>query len=240
MSKIEEMLKINDYPGRGIIIGRDNSGECAVIAYFIMGRSENSRNRIFSELNGIVRTQAHEPSKLSDPSLIIYNAVRALGNKTIVSNGDHTDTIYDCMDRQMTFEQALRMREFEPDKPNYTPRISGIVHLNDKSACGFNYALSIIKTDGGCPDSVQRFNFAYNNPIKGKGHFIHTYSGNGNPLPGFVGEPRSVEISGNINEFMRVIWDSMNIENKISLYTRFIDVKTGKYESGILNKNNGD
>ena len=172
MLSIEQELKGNSYPGRGIIIGKTPDGKKAVTAYFIMGRSENSRNRIFVEDGQGIRTQAFDESKLTDPSLIIYAPVRVLGNKTIVTNGDQTDTIYEGMDRQLTFEQSLRSREFEPDAPNYTPRISGIMHIENGN---YNYAMSILKSDNGRPESCQRFTFAYNNPAAGEGHFIHTY-----------------------------------------------------------------
>lgn len=183
---IEKQLKTNAYPGRGIIIGKSADGTCAVTAYFIMGRSENSRNRVFVEDGQGIRTEAFDPSKLTDPSLIIYAPVRVLGNKTIVTNGDQTDTVYDLMDKQQTFEQSLRTREFEPDAPNFTPRISGVIHHDNG---GFNYALSILKSNNGRPEGCNRYTFAYNNPFNGEGHFIHTYMGDGNPLPSFEGEP---------------------------------------------------
>lgn len=231
---LEKELKGNAYPGRGIVIGKSPNGKYAVTAYFIMGRSENSRNRIFVEDGEGIRTQAFDPSKLSDPSLIIYPPVRVLGNKTIVTNGDQTDTIYELMDKQQTFEQALRTREFEPDKPNYTPRISGIMHLLDGS---YNYALSILKSSGGNPDSCSRFTFAYSNPVNGEGHFIHTYEGDGNPLPSFEGEPKLVEILDDMEAFTDMMWDSLNPENKVSLFVRYIEIENGRYVSKIVNKN---
>ncbi len=231
---IEEELKNNSYPGRGIIIGRSMDGEKAVTAYFIMGRSMNSRNRVFLEDGQGIRTQAFDPSKLTDPSLIIYAPVRVLGNKTIVTNGDQTDTIYELMDKQQTFEQALRTREFEPDAPNYTPRISGILHVENGT---YNYAMSILKSNHGNKDSCNRYTFAYHNPIAGEGHFLHTYLSDGEPLPSFEGEPKLIEISGDITSFTKMLWESLNEENKVSLFTRFIDIKTGKYESRIVNKN---
>ncbi len=231
---IEEELKNNSYPGRGIIIGRSMDGEKAVTAYFIMGRSVNSRNRVFLEDGQGIRTQAFDPSKLTDPSLIIYAPVRVLGNKTIVTNGDQTDTIYELMDKQQTFEQALRTREFEPDAPNYTPRISGILHVENGT---YNYAMSILKSNHGNKDSCNRYTFAYHNPIAGEGHFLHTYLSDGEPLPSFEGEPKLIEISGDITSFTKMLWESLNEENKVSLFTRFIDIKTGKYESRIVNKN---
>ena len=232
---LETELKGNSYPGRGIVIGKSKDGNYAVTAYFIMGRSENSRNRIFVEDGEGIRTQAYDPSKLSDPSLIIYAPVRVLGNKTIVTNGDQTDTIYEGMDRQLTFEQSLRSREFEPDGPNYTPRISGIVHMENN---GMNYALSILKSDDGNPGSVLRYNYAYNNPIKGEGRFIHTYKENGDPLPSFEGEPKKLEIPDlDLDSFTKLVWENLNEDNKVSLFTRYIDLETGKYESRIVNKN---
>ena len=189
---LEQELKSNAYPGRGIVIGRSEDGTKAVTAYFIMGRSANSRNRVFAEDGEGIRTQAFDPAKLEDPSLIIYAPVRVLGNKTIVTNGDQTDTIYDGMDHQMTFEQSLRSREFEPDAPNYTPRISGIMHIENG---GYNYAMSILKSDDGCADSCNRFTYAYENPAPGKGRFIHTYMHDGNPLPSFEGEPKGISMN---------------------------------------------
>lgn len=231
---LETELKGNSYPGRGIVIGKSKDGKYAVTAYFIMGRSENSRNRIFVEDGEGIRTQAYDPSKLSDPSLIIYAPVRVLGNKTIVTNGDQTDTIYELMDKQQTFEQSLRTREFEPDAPNYTPRISGIMHVGHGS---YNYAMSILKSSNGNPKSCSRYTFAYENPLDGEGHFIHTYMGDGNPLPSFEGEPKLVGIDGNIDEFADKIWNSLNEGNKVSLFVRYIDIKSGNYESRIYNKN---
>lgn len=231
---LAEELKNNEYPGRGIVIGRTADGKKAVTAYFIMGRSSNSRNRIFTEEGEGIRTQAFDPSKLEDPSLIIYAPVRVLGNKTIVTNGDQTDTIYEGMDRQLTFEQSLRSREFEPDGPNYTPRISGIMHIENGT---YNYAMSILKSDDGDPSSCQRFTYAYEKPKAGEGRFIHTYMHDGNPLPSFSGEPKKVEIAGDIDEFTQMLWESLNEENKVSLFVRYIDIETGKYETRIVNKN---
>ena len=234
MLSIEEELKNNSYPGRGIVIGKTQDGTKAVTAYFIMGRSENSRNRVFVEEGEGIRTQAFDPAKLEDPSLIIYAPVRVLGNKTIVTNGDQTDTIYEGMDKQMTFEQSLRSREFEPDGPNYTPRISGLI---DQSNNGFSYALSILKSADGDPSSCQRYTFSYSNPIAGVGHFIHTYEGDGNPLPSFSGEPQKIAVSGDIDAFTEMLWNSLNAENKVSLFVRYIDLKTKKTETRIVNKN---
>ena len=234
MLSIEQELKGNAYPGLGIIIGKTPDGTKAVTAYFIMGRSENSRNRIFVEEGQGIRTQAFDESKLTDPSLIIYAPVRVLGNKTIVTNGDQTDTIYEGMDRQLTFEQSLRSREFEPDAPNYTPRISGILHIENGN---YNYAMSILKSDNGCPDSCQRFTFAYNNPAAGEGHFIHTYKCDGTPLPSFEGEPKRIAVTDDIDGFTNLLWESLNEDNKVSLFVRYIDIAAGTYETRIVNKN---
>ncbi|MDD6194024.1 MAG: IMP cyclohydrolase [Lachnospiraceae bacterium] len=234
MLSLEQELQQNAYPGRGIVIGKTPDGTKAVTAYFIMGRSENSRNRVFVEDGEGIRTQAFDPSKLSDPSLIIYAPVRVLGNKTIVTNGDQTDTIYDLMDKQMTFEQALRTREFEPDGPNYTPRISGIMHIEDGA---YNYAMSILKSNNGNPDACNRYTFAYENPVAGEGHFIHTYKCDGNPLPSFEGEPKLVAIEDDMDAFADKIWNSLNQDNKVSLFVRYIDIATGAYETKIINKN---
>ena len=227
-------LSSTTYPGRGIVIGRTKDGKRAVTAYFIMGRSENSRNRVFVEDGEGIRTQAFDPSKLENPSLIIYAPVRVLGNKTIVTNGDQTDTIYELMDKQQTFEQALRTREFEPDAPNYTPRISGIMHIDNGE---FNYAMSILKSNNGNPESCNRYTFAYENPAAGEGHFIHTYKCDGNPLPSFEGEPKLIAIPDDIDAFAGSLWNSLNAENKVSLFVRYIDIATGTYETKIINKN---
>ena len=231
---LEQELKGNTYPGRGIVVGKSADGKYAVTAYFIMGRSENSRNRVFVEEGRGIRTQAFDPSKLSDPHLIIYAPVRVLGNKLIVTNGDQTDTIYELMDKQFTFEQSLRTREFEDDAPNYTPRISGILRFED---AGFNYAMSILKSANGNPDSCQRYTFAYANPIAGEGHFIHTYMGDGSPLPSFEGEPKLVEIKGSIDEFTDMLWNNLNADNKVSLFVRYVDLESGSEETRIVNKN---
>ena len=234
MIALENELKQNPYPGRGIIIGRSKDGKHAVTAYFIMGRSENSRNRVFVEDGEGIRTQAFDPSKLIDPSLIIYAPVRVLGNKTIVTNGDQTDTIYELMDKQYSFEQALRTREFEPDGPNYTPRISGIMHIE---AGAYHYAMSILKSNNGDPSSCNRYTFAYENAKAGEGRFIHTYKCNEDPLPSFEGEPKLVEIPDDMEAFTEMLWESLNEENKVSLFVRYIDIETGKYETCIMNKN---
>ena len=234
MLDLSQELKSNAYPGRGIVIGKSKDGKSAVTAYFIMGRSENSRNRVFLEEGRGIRTEAFDPSKLTDPHLIIYAPVRVLGNKLIVTNGDQTDTIYELMDKQYTFEQALRTREFEDDAPNYTPRISGILRFGEE---GFNYAMSILKSANGDPSSCQRYTFSYNNPIAGQGHFIHTYMGDGSPLPGIEGDPKLVEISGDIDQFTDMLWTSLNEDNKVSLFVRYVDLETGKEDTRIVNKN---
>ena len=224
-------LQQNSYPGRGIVLGSSSDGEHAVIGYFIMGRSENSRNRIFVEEQGGIRTEAFDPAKLSDPSLIIYWPVRVLGDQTIVTNGDQTDTIYDYLKDGKTFADALRTRTFEPDGPNFTPRISGLVEKNG------DYRLSILKSNEGDPDSAHRYFYEYQNPKAGQAHFIHTYEHDGDPIPSFVGEPKQVKIEGCIECFTKMLWENLNEENKVSLFTRFINLKTGKTETRIINKN---
>ncbi len=234
MRSMAEELRNNAYPGRGIVLGRTPDGKKAAAAYFIMGRSSNSRNRVFVEDGDGIRTQAFDPSKLEDPSLIIYAPVRVLGNKTIVTNGDQTDTIYEGMDRQMTFEQSLRSREFEPDGPNYTPRISGIMHIENGR---YNFAMSILKSAEGRPESCQRYTFAYENPVPGEGRFIHTYQHDGNPLPSFAGEPKRVEIPDSLDAFTDLLWENLNEDNKVSLFVRYIDIASGTWETRIVNKN---
>ena len=231
---LEQELKNNTYPGRGIVLGRSANGTRAVAAYFIMGRSENSRNRVFVEDGQGIRTQAFDPSRVTDPSLIIYAPVRVLGNKTIVTNGDQTDTIYEGLDKQMTFEQSLRGREFEPDGPNYTPRISGIMHLENGN---YNYAMSILKSNNGDPRACNRYTFAYENPAAGEGHFIHTYMHDGNPLPSFEGEPKLVTIPDDMDQFTKMLWENLNEENKVSLFVRYIEIATGDFVTKIVNKN---
>ena len=227
-------LASNTYPGRGIVVGKTADGKHAAIAYFIMGRSENSRNRVFVTDGDGIRTQAFDPSKLTDPSLIIYAPVRVLGKKTIVTNGDQTDTVYDLMSEGKTFEEALRTREFEPDAPNFTPRISGLMTVDEGK---FDYAMSILKSHNGNPDQCDRYTFTYDAPVAGEGHFIHTYMNDGNPLPSFEGEPTWVKIAGDIDTFTDMIWNNLNEDNKVSLFVRYIDIKTGKYETRIINKN---
>ncbi len=236
---LKNELTTNAYPGRGIVAGLSADGKYAVSAYWTMGRSAGSRNRIFvkEEENGteVIRTKAFDPSLIAgDPSLIIYAAVRTLNNQTIVTNGDQTDTIFEGLKSGLTFEQSLRSRKYEHDAPNYTPRISSLLEVADGK---YNYSISILKSDNGNPDNTLRFTFNYDAPQKGKGHFIHTYMGDGNPLPSYEGEPTPVEIEGDIDTFTNNIWSWLNEDNKVSLFVRYIDLDTGKYDERILNKN---
>ena len=237
MISLAQELQENSYPGRGIVLGRSEDGTKAVAAYFIMGRSENSRNRIFVEEGEGIRTQAYDPSKLTDPSLIIYAPVRVLGHRTIVTNGDQTDTVYEGMEKGLTFEQSLRSREFEPDAPNYTPRISGVMEIENGT---YSYSLSILKSNNGDPACCNRYTFSYENCAAGEGHFIHTYMHDGNPLPSFEGEPKLAAIPNNMEKFTNMLWNNLNPENKVSLFVRYIDIATGKYETVIKNKNQED
>lgn len=230
---IEQALSGNQYPGRGILLGKTPDGAFGMIAYFIMGRSENSRNRVFVRDGDGLRTQAFDPSKLSDPSLIIYAPVRVIGPELIVTNGDQTDTVHEFLRRGETFEDALRSRSFEPDEPNFTPRISGLM----KAEPDFSYRLSILKSAGGNPSSVQRMFFEYENPVAGQGHLIHTYRCDGNPIPSFEGEPVPVSVPQQPEEFTERIWNSLNEENRVSLFTRCIRLADGTSETRIINKN---
>ena len=230
MLQLAEELQQNSYPGRGIVLGKSADGSQMVIAYFIMGRSENSRNRVFVEENDGIKTQAFDPSKLTDPSLIIYSPVRVINGKTIVTNGDQTDTIYDFIAKGDTFENALQTRTFEPDAPNFTPRISGIID-------GDRYTLSILKSANGNPDSTCRYFFDYQSPLAGEGHLIHTYRCDGNPIPSFEGEPKKIAVNGDIDAFTESVWNSLNADNKVSLFTRYIDLTTGETQTRICNKN---
>ena len=234
MQELAKEISSTTYPGRGIVIGTTPDGKYTACAYFIMGRSENSRNRVFVEDGEGIRTQAFDPSKMEDPSLIIYAPVRVRGTSTIVTNGDQTDTVYELMQAGQSFEEALRTREFEPDAPNYTPRISGIMNVKNGK---YDFALSILKSNHGDPSSCQRFTYTYENPKAGEGYFIHTYQGDGNPLPSFEGEHVLVNISGDINKFTDDVWSSLNADNKVSLFTRYIDIATGAKETRIYNKN---
>ena len=231
---LKQELVSNIYPGRGIVIGRSADGKHAVTAYFIMGRSVNSRNRIFAAEGEGIRTQAFDPSKLEDPSLIIYAPVRVLGDTTIVTNGDQTDTVYEGMEEGLTFEQSLKSRKFEPDGPNYTPRISGILHVENGK---YDYAMSILKSSNGDPSSCLRYTFAYDEPAAGEGRFIHTYMHDGSPLPSFEGEPKLVALEGDIDSFTSMLWESLNEDNKVSLFVRYINIEDGTYETRIMNKN---
>ena len=235
VSTIVNELNSLAYHGRGIMIGKSADGKKAITAYFIMGRSVNSRNRVFQVEGDAMRTKAFDESKMVDPHLIIYYPVRVLGNKTIVTNGDQTDTIYNLMDKQMTFEQALRTREFEDDGPNWTPRISGIIHRENGE---MNYAMSILKSAEGDERSCERFTYAYSNPIAGRAKFIHTYNADENPLPSFEGEPKTLELPDvDIDALTDLIWKNLNEDNKVSLFVRYIDIATGEYEQRIVNKN---
>lgn len=234
MASLAQELNENAYPGRGIVIGTSPNGKYAVTAYFIMGRSVNSRNRVFVEDGEGIRTQAFDPSKLEDPHLIIYAPVRVLGDKTIVTNGDQTDTIYDGMKAGQTFEESLRIREFEDDAPNFTPRISGLMEVADGK---YQYSMSILKSFNGDPTCCIRNTFTYDNPLAGKGHFIHTYMHDGNPLPSYEGEPTLVETMDDIDSWCEMIWKNLNEDNKVSLFVRFIEIETGKVQTRIVNKN---
>ena len=232
MMNLEKDLQQNTYPGRGIVIGRSKDGKNAMIGYFIMGRSENSRNRIFAQEPDGIRTEAFDPAKLVDPSLIIYHPVRVVGDTTVVTNGDQTDTVADFLKEGKTFEEALRTRTFEPDGPNWTPRISGMVEKNG------DYRLSILKSADGDENSTRRYFFEYTAPRAGEGHFIHTYEHDGNPIPSFKGEPKSVELPyACINCFTEALWNSLNEDNKVSLYTCFINLETGERTERKKKKN---
>ena len=234
MQSLEQELKNNPYPGRGIVIGRSSDGTKAVTAYFIMGRSSNSRNRVFVTEGDGIRTEAFDPSKMEDPSLIIYAPVRVFGKRTIVTTGDQTDTIYDGFQNGLTFEQSLRSREFAPDGPNDTPRISGVMQVENGT---YHYAMSILKSHNGNPAACNRYTFTYENPLAGEGHFIHTYARNEEPLPSFEGEPKLVDIPNDINAFTDLVWNSLNEDNKVSLFVRFINIIDGTCETRIVNKN---
>lgn len=229
---ISTLLKDNEYAGRGIVIGTSPDRKNAVCAYFIMGRSENSRNRVFVKTGETLKTEPFDVSKVSDPSLIIYNAVRKTEKSLIVTNGDQTDTVYNLMSEGKSFKESLETREFEPDAPNFTPRISGILYFEN----GFNYEMSILKSIDENGSDCCRYTYSYPS-VAGLGHFIHTYNRNGDPLPTFTGEPHRISIKNNIEEFAGEIWESLNADNKISLYVRYTDIETGKYTDKIINKN---
>lgn len=231
ISKLEQALGATSYPGRGIILGNSADGTRAMIAYFIMGRSENSRNRVFVADGDGLRTQAFDESKMVDPSLIIYHPVRVVNGRTVVTNGDQTDTVADFLWAGKSFEEALRTRTFEPDAPNYTPRISGVVEREEK-----RYRLSILKSADGNPAGARRYFFDYDQPLPGVGHFLHTYQGDGDPLPSFEGEPEPVALEGDIDAFTAAVWNSLNADNRVSLFTRTIHWTTGETDSRIVNK----
>ena len=233
INDIGELIKDNSYVGRGIVIGKSANGKNAVSAYFIMGRSANSRNRIFTEKDGAVFTEPFDASKVEDPSLIIYAAIRKYENKLIVTNGDQTDTIYEGLKNSKGFGCALKSREFEPDKPNFTPRISGMITFNNGD---FNYDMSILKSADAEGTACNRYTFSYSS-LAGLGHFIHTYVCDGNPIPTFQGEPERVAIPDDIDEFTNTLWNSLNEDNKISLYVRYTDLETGKETNRLINKN---
>ena len=236
--ELEKLLSENTYPGRGIVIGASADGKSALIAYFIMGRSVNSRNRVFESFDGGMRTKAFDESKMADPSLIIYNPYLRIGNTDIITNGNQTDTIYDFLkaspDDERAFEKALATREFEPDAPNYTPRISGVARYN-KGKKSFEYSLSILKSNG-TPDICNRFFFDYT-PVNGIGHFIHTYKCDGTPIPSFEGEPEEVALPNDAKELANLVWDNLNKDNKVSLFVREVPLDGGKPTDIIINKN---
>ena len=231
MKTVTEYLSPNAYPGRGVLMGLTPDGKNSVVAYFIMGRSENSKNRIFVTEGEGIRTEAYDPAKMKDPSLIIYAPVRVLGDVTIATNGDQTDTIYDALEAGRTFEDALYTREFEPDAPNYTPRISGILFEDG------GYRLSVLKSADGDPASCRRSFFDYKNPIAGQAHIVHTYMGDGNPLPSFAGEPAQVKTCDDIEAFTEELWDALNPDFRVSLFVRYIDRSTGETDTCIVNDN---
>ena len=233
INELAELLADNTYPGRGIVIGKTEDGKKAAVAYFIMGRSENSRNRVFKEVDDAVVTEPFDFSKVEDPSLIIYSAIRKYENKLVATNGDQTDTIYNFLKEGKCFKQALKTREFEPDAPNFTPRISGMLTFNDGD---FKYQMSILKSADEKGSACNRYFYEYA-PINGLGHFIHTYVCDGNPIPTFQGEPERVRIPNCIDTFTNDIWSNLNEQNKISLYVRFVDLETGAAENRMINKN---
>lgn len=233
IQSIEQRLEGNTYPGRGIVIGKSADCKSAVAAYFIMGRSANSRNRVFTEKNGAVYTEPFEASKVEDPSLIIYAAIREYQNHLIVTNGNQTDTIYEGLAAGKDFDAALESREFEPDGPNWTPRISGMMTFADDD---FSYKMSILKSGDAEGTFCNRFGFHYA-PKAGLGHFLHTYVCDGDPIPTFQGEPERVSIPNDIDAFASEIWNALDENNKISLYVRYIDLKSGVQTSRLINKN---
>ncbi len=232
---LKSLLSENTYPGRGIVMGKSSDGKNAMFAYFIMGRSENSRNRIFESFEDGMRTKAFDESKLSDPSLIIYNPYRKLGDIDVITNGDQTDTVYDFLKDGKTFEDALFTREFEPDAPNFTPRISGITEYDFDNA-EFTYKLSILKSANGNPEACNRYFYSYK-PLSGIGHFIHTYKCDGNPIPSFYGEPEEVELPNTAEELADLCWNNLNEDNKVSLFVRCVPLDGSEPTEIIINKN---
>ncbi len=237
LNQIKDLLATNSYPGRGIIVGKSQDGKSAMIAYFIMGRSTNSRNRIFERFDGGMRTKAFDESKLVDPSLIIYNPFLECENSDIVTNGDQTDTVFNYIkefgDDGYAFEKSLHSREFEPDHPNYTPRISAILNYGEGD---FKYKMSILKSSDGNPQVCDRYFYSYT-PISGLGHFIHTYECDGNPIPSFYGEPERVEMPNTAKELADIVWENLNQDNKVSLFIRVVSLEDGKAQEYIINKN---
>lgn len=233
INDLGKLLSSNTYAGRGIVTGKTADGKKAAVAYFIMGRSENSRNRIFSEKGDEVIIYPFDASKVEDPSLIIYSPIRKTGNKLIVTNGDQTDTIYNFIENGKTFEEALETREFEPDRPNWTPRISAMLTFAEND---FTYKMSILKSADENGSACNRYTFSYK-ALNGLGHFLHTYVCDGNPIPTFLGEPERVAIPNDIDEFTTLIWDNLNCQNKISLYVRMVDLENGSVENRLINKN---
>ena len=235
MKNLSDYLTSNPYPGRGIAAGISSDGKTALLAYFIMGRSAKSRNRVFIQEGDDLRTEAFDPAKVEDPSLIIYSPVKTFGSATIITNGDQTDTVYDGLKKGLSFEESLRSRTFEPDAPNYTPRIS-LLFEREQGKRAFHF--SIIKSDEGNPEVVLRYFYRYENPASGTGRFLHTYAGDGSPLPSFSGEPEKFIIGNeNIDAFTNSVWNALNGENRISLFTRFVDLETGEIGTRIINKN---
>ncbi|MBQ8290814.1 MAG: IMP cyclohydrolase [Clostridia bacterium] len=233
IKNIDEAVRGNSYVGRGIVIGKTADAKRLAVAYFIMGRSANSRNRVFTKRDGAIFTEPFDASKVEDPSLIIYAALRTLDNKLIVTNGDQTDTIYDGVSRGLSFADSLKCREFEPDAPNLTPRISGMATLEDGD---FTYEMSILKSADAEGTACNRYTFSYPS-LAGLGHFIHTYVCDGNPIPTFQGEPERVAIPDSIDELAGSLWDALDSDNKISLYVRYVSLSDGSFEDRLINKN---
>jgi hypothetical protein len=233
INDIAELIKGNSYVGRGIVIGKTEDGKHACVAYFIMGRSNNSRNRVFKERSGNIFTEPYDASKVEDPSLIIYAALRSFGNKLIVTNGDQTDTVYNGLSKGLSFSDSLKSREFEPDAPNLTPRISGMLTFANND---FSYEMSILKSADAEGSACNRYTFSYPS-LPGLGHFIHTYVCDGNPIPTFQGEPERVAIPNSIDEFTEKLWNALDEDNKISLYVRYTDIDGVRYDSRLINKN---